>query len=109
MPSLNREWTFFVLGTSIFMSALVVPDDAMAQNRAPRVISACVRCHGYDGIGRESEIPNIAGQSAFYLRIQMNAFKIGLRHHPDMRYISRDLSDWEVDELITYYSSLSTR
>jgi cytochrome c553 len=81
--------------------------EAGAQPRTPpRVVSACAPCHGTDGIGRDVEIPNIAGQHSIYLRKQLLAFRNGVRKHPEMQYMARELSQRELDALVTYYSLL---
>ena len=87
--------------------ALLLPDDVQAQtSAAPKVATICEPCHGLDGIGRDVEVPNLAGQHSVYLRNQLLAFKRGLRKHPEMRYIARELTEREIDEVVTYYSSL---
>ncbi len=80
-----------------------------AQARAedlPRVLEECAACHGADGIGRDEEIPNLAGQHERYLHTQLQAFKSGKRPHKEMRYESRHLSDEEMQALARYYAQL---
>jgi cytochrome c553 len=50
--------------------------------------------------------PNLAGQKSIYLRQQLLAFRTGKRKHPDMKSISRRLTDREIDQLVVYYSML---
>ena len=89
---------------------LLFLDRVKAQSRAaptvPTAATVCAPCHGLDGIGRDVEVPNIAGQHSIYLRNQLMAFKKGQRKHPEMRYIARELTDRELDELVVYYSTL---
>jgi cytochrome c553 len=107
MPSFNSVWTGFALGILIYTSPLLGSYSVAAQTRvAPSVASLCAPCHGLDGIGHDVEIPNIAGQHSVYLRNQLMAFKKGQRKHPEMRYIARELSEREIDELVVYYSAL---
>jgi len=57
-------------------------------------------------VGRDVEIPNIAGQHSAYLRNQLLAFKRGQRRHPEMRYVAHELTEQDIDELAQYYSAL---
>lgn len=73
----------------------------------PSSLAECAACHGEDGIGRDVEIPNLAGQSELYLYRQLQNFKTGKRPHKEMRYESRQLSDEEMRALARYYSQLA--
>lgn len=70
---------------------------------------SCVPCHGPDGISRDSEVPNLAGQNELYLYNQLKAFHSGRRGHKEMLYISRKMTDDDMRELAAYYSSLPPR
>ena len=90
--------------------AVVVLGEAHAQTaRAPAIVKVCAPCHGADGTGGDVEKPNLAGQKSIYLRQQLLAFRTGKRKHPDMKTISRDLTDREIDQLVVYYSTLVPR
>jgi cytochrome c553 len=108
MTSLNGLRTGFAFGVSICMIAFAGTGDVAAQTR-PSYLYVCARCHGYDGIGRNSETPNIAGQSRYYMRTQLDNFLSGRRYHPDMRYYAVEFSDRELYDLVDYYSKLSPR
>jgi cytochrome c553 len=77
--------------------------------RAPAIVAVCAPCHGVEGTGGDVEKPNLAGQKSIYLRQQLLAFRTGKRKHPDMRTISRELTDREIDQLVVYYSTLVPR
>jgi cytochrome c553 len=72
-------------------------------------LSACLPCHGLDGIGRDVEIPNLAGQNEAYLLNQLRAFHQGRRPHKEMLYISRKMTDEDMRALAAYYASLPPR
>lgn len=74
---------------------------------ASSALAECAACHGEDGIGRDVEIPNLAGQSEVYLYRQLQHFKSGKRPHKEMRYESRQLSDQDMQALAHYYSQLA--
>jgi cytochrome c553 len=75
--------------------------------RVPPIVSVCAPCHGVRGIEGNVEAPNLAGQKSIYLRQQLHAFRASKRKHPDMKTISRNLTDREIDQLVVYYSTLS--
>ena len=80
---------------------------ALAQTaRPPAIVTVCAPCHGVDGTTGDVEKPNLAGQKSIYLRQQMLAFRSGKRKHPDMKTISRSLTDREINQLVVYYSTL---
>jgi cytochrome c553 len=87
----------------IVFGALITP--ALAQENLSG-LAECAACHGVDGIGRDVEIPNLAGQHEVYLLRQLQAFKSGKRPHKEMRYESRQLSDADMQALAHYYSRL---
>jgi cytochrome c553 len=99
-----------LLSCTIAICAMAYPLDAVAQSpAAPAVVAVCAPCHGLDGIGREVEVPNIAGQHSIYLREQLLAFKGNRRKHPEMYFVGRYLSDQEIDQLVLYFSTLPAR
>ena len=92
------------IGSSLTMS------DAMAQSpQPPEIAAVCAPCHGLDGIGHDVEVPNIGGQHSIYLRNQLIAFRKGSRKHSEMRFMARDLTDREIDQLVVYYSNVPPR
>ena len=75
----------------VLFACATAPDfSAPAENRD--FLSGCIPCHGLDGIGRDAEIPNLAGQNEAYLLNQLRAFHQGRRPHKEMLYISRNLT-----------------
>jgi cytochrome c553 len=62
-----------------------------------------------DGIGRDAEIPNLAGQNEAYLFNQLRAFRHGRRKHKEMLYMSRTLADDDLKALAAYYAALPPR
>jgi cytochrome c553 len=87
----------------ILLGGLAAPAHAQ---EPPAGLGECAACHGADGIGRDVEIPNLAGQHEIYLLRQLQAFKSGKRPHKEMRYESRQLSDADMQALAHYYSRL---
>ena len=89
------------------LSVLGIGEPAAAQDVArPEIVTVCAPCHGSDGAGRDVETPNLAGQSGIYLYNQLVAFRNGMRKHPEMKGIARELTDNEILQLVAYYSIL---
>ena len=70
------------------------------------LVAECAACHGVDGMGKDIEIPNLAGQQERYLYLQLQNFKSGKRPHKEMRYESRHLSDEEMRDMSHYFAQL---
>lgn len=68
--------------------------------------SACVACHGADGIGTNDLYPNLAGQKEAYLVKATKAYMDGTRNYPMMGAMLKTLSDADIDNISAFYSSL---
>ena len=66
----------------------------------------CKGCHGLDGRGTASAIPNLAGQRERYLVAALQEYKQGKRSHAALRDIAGNLSDAETRDVVAYYASL---
>jgi cytochrome c553 len=84
---------------------------AQQQRTAPPadIVQQCVPCHGRDGIAREADVPHLAGQNDVYLYNQMQAFRSGARRHPEMRIITRELDQKQIEALARYFAALPAR
>jgi cytochrome c553 len=88
-------------GGALFAALLTSPLPVQAQfNSAPRLGMECAPCHGFDGIGHDDGIPNLAGQHRAYLDRQVLAFRGGVRLHPEMNFFARQASQDEVTEIL---------
>ena len=94
---------------AIVFAGIFVAVPATAQQAVPELISGCVPCHGANGIARFGEVPILAGQNAPYLLNQLHAFQSGKRTHKEMRYMTRSLSEEEMEAIAAYFSSLPPR
>jgi cytochrome c553 len=84
---------------------MALPARAQSPN-PPRVVEACVQCHGLDGIGKNRDIPNLAGQSRDELARKLASFRNGQRQHPTMNFFAVQASPAELEQVIDYFSSL---
>jgi cytochrome c553 len=89
------------------LAVLFLPEAAVAQSdSAPRLVLACAPCHGFDGIGHDRTIPNLAGQQREYLYNQLVAFRSLQRTHPTMNFFSGQMTREELQQIVEYYSAL---
>jgi len=90
----------------IIVSILVLTGSNTALADAPPASAqACVACHGENGVSDNPQWPNLAGQHAGYLAIQLKAFKDGSRSNQAMAPFITGLTDSDIAELAEYYSS----
>jgi sulfide dehydrogenase cytochrome subunit len=83
------------------------------------IAGQCDSCHGEDGVSAESDIPSIAGASAFVIEEYMFQYVDDARHCRESKYrsgdterpatdmcaIAKELSEDELTEIADYYSS----
>lgn len=109
VPSKWRGGTFFLpalIAGSVIAAVLSASAFAGDPKAGRKKASKCQVCHGYDGIGKNPEVPHIAGESEIYLIGQLRAFRSGARKHPQMSIIAKGLSDVEITDLAAYYGAL---
>jgi len=76
-----------------------------AVGTTPKAAQTCIACHGNDGIGILPEYPNLAGQHEDYLRHALAAYRSGQRKNAVMGGMAAALTDADIRELASYYSS----
>jgi cytochrome c553 len=97
------------LSSLLLITLLLATAASAAPARKTDFLRGCIPCHGLDGIGRDAEIPNLAGQNELYLTNQLRAFQKGRRAHKEMLYMSRQMTDGDMRALAAYYASLPPR
>jgi len=96
---------------STFLAGLLISgvsvagDAAMGQTKS----AACAGCHGVDGNSAAPMWPNLAGQSSTYLTKQLNDFKSGARKDATMTAMASPLSETDIDDIATYFSSKAVK
>jgi cytochrome c553 len=71
--------------------------------------NACFTCHGLDGVGNGAGAPRLAGLEMGYIQRQLEGYASGLRRHPEMEYIARQLSANERRMVAAHYAGLPSR
>lgn len=107
---MTRTWRLAILAATAFTcvaahgqehAAAAKPDLAKAQQIATQV---CAACHGADGNSVAAANPNLAGQDADYITLQLAHFKAGVRVNPTMQAMAATLSDADMRALGDYFS-----
>jgi cytochrome c553 len=107
---MTRTWRFAFLAATAIVSAAAYgqeraaaakPDLAKAQQVVNQV---CAACHGADGNSVAAANPNLAGQDADYITLQLANFKAGIRVNPTMQAMAAPLSDEDMRALGAYYA-----
>jgi cytochrome c553 len=93
------------LGASLvaFVPAGAQAGDARAGRQK---ITTCQACHGLDGLSKNPESPNLAGQLESYLVRSLTAYKTGERRNESMNIVAKDLSDEDIADVAAYYASI---
>ncbi|MCB8819778.1 c-type cytochrome [Microvirga rosea] len=83
------------------------PAPRIVVNGAPlRNVASCGSCHG--ALDNKAGSPWLEGQSAAYIKAQLEAFTSGARRNDisqQMRNIARQMTPEEIDEVAQYYSA----
>jgi cytochrome c553 len=89
----------------IFMFAAL---PCIGANRAESPTPPCEACHGAHGEGMAAaHVPRIAGQSAEYLRKQLDDYANGSRDNPVMKNFAKALSERQRNQFAARYASMS--
>lgn len=77
-------------------------DDAMIER-----LAACAACHGVRGEGAPGAeyYPHLAGKPAGYLFTQMQGFREGRRHYPQMVYLMYAWDDAWIARIAAFYAA----
>jgi cytochrome c553 len=74
-----------------------------------RKAAVCSACHGPQGIAIAPNFPNLAGQSATYIYVQLKSFHGGQRTDPVMTGQAATLTEPDMRDLASYYASLTPK
>ena len=97
------------LGMSLLLGAMML-SAGVAHARDPVAGKAkagmCATCHGPLGLSQLPNAPHLAGQPAIYLVEQLKNYRSGKRQNEVMSVIAKPLTDQEIDDLASWYSSI---
>lgn len=92
-----------ILAASLLLASNVFAGDIAAGKQKA---ATCAACHGANGISANPIWPNLAGQKAPYIVLQLKAFKSGERKNAIMAPMASGLSDADMENLAAYFASL---
>lgn len=89
--------------SSLALASATLAGDAKAGRQTAIV---CQACHGLDGLSKNPEAPNLAGQLETYLVKALNEYRNGTRKNDSMNIVAKDLKDEDVANVAAYYASI---
>ncbi|KWR91979.1 cytochrome C [Cupriavidus sp. IDO] len=90
----------------VLLALLAASADARADAAAGQAkAQVCVACHGPQGNSTNPAYPQLAGQTARYLYLQLRDFKEGRRSHPAISPAAAPLSKEDMLDLSDYFSA----
>jgi cytochrome c553 len=85
-------------GCGAFLTAFGLAGAEAGDARAGRQkLTTCQGCHGLDGLSKNPESPNLAGQVESYLVRSLAE---------SMNIVAKDLSDEDIADVAAYYASI---
>lgn len=98
----------FPLAFAGAISGLALAPAALAADaRAGRQTAiVCQACHGLDGLSKNPEAPNLAGQLETYLVKALNDYRSGARKNDSMNIVAKDMKDEDIANVAAYYSGI---
>ena len=114
---MTRIWRYaLIAATAVIPAAVFAQEGAQPKAAAPDLAKAkqvatqvCAACHGADGNSVAPANPNLAGQVADYITLQLMHFKAGIRVNPTMQAMAAPLSDDDMRALGVYFSQQSPK
>ncbi len=85
---------------------LTAPVWAADPENGRKLARKCTVCHGKLGIAKDPEVPNLAGQSAFYMEKSLKAYRSGTREDRRMTLMAKPLSDDEIKDISAWFESI---
>ncbi|WP_266171424.1 c-type cytochrome [Dyella subtropica] len=111
VPGVNAQQpaaSTFAAPTSVLDLRRMQPISGDAKAGAGKA-AVCAACHGAQGVAIAPNFPNLAGQSATYLYVQLKEFHDSQRTDPVMTGQATALSDDDMRDLASYYASLTPK
>ena len=71
-----------------------------------KLVRMCGACHGVDGIAKNPEAANLAGQDAGYLSRQLLSFRSGERKNEVMSLLAKTLTNQQIADVSAYYAAI---
>jgi cytochrome c553 len=98
--------TAILLTCTMALACAAMPAVAQDAKAGRQKASACLPCHGANGISTQPDAPNLAGQPPLYLATQLKAYRDGERRHEVMSMMAKTLSDDDIGQLAAWFGSI---
>jgi cytochrome c553 len=105
---MKRALSFLAVGTMLAFASTQVLASGSIQDGKQKA-TTCFGCHGVDGNSVDPQYPRLAGQYNLYLQQVLHEYKDGRRNNPIMKGMVATLSDQDIEDVATYFSSLPTK
>jgi cytochrome c553 len=89
---------------ALILAGPVLAADAAAGRQ--KVAGICQACHGMDGLSKNPEAPNLAGQIENYLVKALGEYRSEVRKNETMNIVAKGLSDADIADIAAYYSAI---
>jgi cytochrome c553 len=99
---MNHTPAALLLALCVMATSAVAADIEAGQAKA----MSCAMCHGANGISQMPGAPNLAGQQALYVELQLKNYRSGKRNNEIMNVIAKPLTDTEISNLAAWYESI---
>jgi len=99
------------LRAAFFFCVLAAPAPACAQDAAVGANKAqpCFACHGANGNSAVPQFPNLAGQTARYIYLQLRDYQEGRRTDPVMQPLAKPLSREDLFDIAAFFAAQKSR
>ena len=102
MKRLTQSGALAVAALSLSVTSSHAADAKNGQVLAKK----CTVCHGKIGVSNDPEVPNLAGQSAFYIEKALKDYRQGTREDRRMTLMAKPLEDADIKDLAAWYASI---
>lgn len=100
----------FLNGAAVLVSVILMgaaANAASVQAGRQKAAGVCQACHGMDGLSKNPESPNLAGQIENYLAKALKEYRDGARRNESMNIVAKDLTDEDIANLSAYYAAIA--
>lgn len=92
--------------TCLTMNGASVAADSEKVSMGRDKARQCSVCHGKYGVANDPEVPNLAGQSAFYIEKSLRDYQLGAREDRRMTLMVQNLTKEDIKQLAAWYASI---
>jgi cytochrome c553 len=82
------------------------PAEAADAQAGRQKVIICQACHGFDGLSKNPEAPNLAGQIESYLVKALNEYRGETRKNDAMNIVAKDLTDEDIANVAAFYAAI---